>query len=193
MTPGLDDAVHDAQQAFRAALDALARPASVRALGRTIPGLPLGGAMAHLLLTLTDEDTPVWWQRPDASLARWLRFHTGARSVERSQEAVFAVVTEPASMPGLDAFDAGTAASPEHSCTLFVELPSLQGGPLLHGHGPGIRERAALSPAGLPANFWSQWQANHAAFPQGVDLFFTCGERALGLPRTTRIARLEEV
>jgi alpha-D-ribose 1-methylphosphonate 5-triphosphate synthase subunit PhnH len=26
-----------------------------------------------------------------------------------------------------------------------------------------------------------------------VDLFFTCGEQALGLPRTTRIARLEGV
>jgi alpha-D-ribose 1-methylphosphonate 5-triphosphate synthase subunit PhnH len=41
--------------------------------------------------------------------------------------------------------------------------------------------------------FWPQWRANHASFPQGVDVFFTCADRAIGLPRTTRVARLEGI
>ena len=28
---------------------------------------------------------------------------------------------------------------------------------------------------------------NHALFPRGIDMIFTCGTRALGLPRTTRV------
>jgi alpha-D-ribose 1-methylphosphonate 5-triphosphate synthase subunit PhnH len=46
---------------------------------------------------------------------------------------------------------------------------------------------------GPSAQFWAQWQANHAAFPRGVDVLFTCGADAVGLPRTTRVSRLAAV
>ena len=190
---GLQDPVHDAQRSFRAALAALSRPGTVQRAGRPIAGLPLGAALSHLLLALTDEDTPVWWQQPDAALERWLRFHTGAQSTAEPGEAAFAVVTDAATLPPLAQFRGGSLAAPEGSATLLVELPALEEGPTLHAHGPGIRERQPLALAGLPPAFWTQWQANHARFPQGVDLIFTCGERLLGLPRTTRIARLQEV
>lgn len=191
--PGLADPVHDAQRSFRAALDALARPGTPQALGAAIPGLALGPALSHLLLALTDESTPVWWQQDDAGLASWLRFHTGAPRAAAPAEAAFAVVTDAQAMPPLEAFAAGSLASPEFSTTLLVELPSLAQGPALQWHGPGIQGSRTVRLGGLPAQFWPQWQANHAAFPQGVDLIFTCGEQALGLPRTTRISRLEGV
>jgi len=190
---GLDDPVHDAQCGFRAALDALARPGQPRQLGRAIPGLPLGPALSHLLLTLTDEDTPVWWQPCDDALAQWLRFHTGAPAAQRQQDAAFAVVTDPSALPPLEQFALGTPASPEFSTTLLIEVASLHTGPVLQWHGPGIAGRRSVTVAGVPSAFWQQWQANHAAFPQGVDVMFTCGHQALGLPRTTRIGRLEEV
>lgn len=193
MRPGLRDPVHDAQRSFRAALQALARPGTPQPLGQAIEGLGLGPALSHLLLALTDEDTPVWWQHPDAGLQQWLRFHTGARATGEPGQAAFAVITDPAGMPALDACAQGSLAEPEFSTTLLVEVPSLTDGPALQAHGPGIRERQTLRVAGLPGNFWAQWQANHAAFPQGVDVLFTCGDRALGLPRTTRISRLQEV
>jgi alpha-D-ribose 1-methylphosphonate 5-triphosphate synthase subunit PhnH len=193
LSPGLADPVHDAQRGFRGALQALARPGRIQPLGGPIAGLALGGAMAHLLLTLADEDTPVWWQRVDTDLQHWLRFHTGAHSVAAADAAAFAVVLRAARMPPLQDFRAGTPAAPEQGCTLLVEVPSLQGGPEVQAQGPGIQERITLSIAGLPEGFWSQWQASHAAFPQGVDVFFTCGDAVLGLPRTTRIGRLQEV
>lgn len=192
MRAGLADPVHGAQAAFRAALQALSRPGLVQPLGQSVPSLPLGAAMSHLLLALTDEDTPVWWQQPDGDLADWLRFHTGARSTADTAQAAFAAVTDAARMPALDVFAAGSLAAPEFSTTLLVEVPSLTDGPELMAHGPGIRERQALRVAGLHEGFWAQWQANHAAFPQGVDVLFTCGGLAMGLPRTTRISRLQE-
>lgn len=191
--PGLADPVHDAQHAFRAALEALSRPGRIQRVGGSLPGLPLPPALAALLLTLTDDDTPVWWQQRSARLSQWLRFHTGARTVHDPAEARFAVVTEAADVPELRRFAWGSLEAPGDSCTLLVEVPSLAGGAAVQAHGPGIPGAVELRIAGLPESFWAQWLANHATFPQGVDIFFTCGEQVLGLPRTTRIGRLQEV
>jgi alpha-D-ribose 1-methylphosphonate 5-triphosphate synthase subunit PhnH len=191
LSAGFADPVHDAQHAFRRVLDALSRPGQRLALGSPVKGLALGPAMAHLLLALTDDDTAVWWQHSEGSAADWLRFHTGASRAATPAEAAFAVVTHAAALPPLDSFAAGSAESPEGSATLLVEVPSLDDGPAVEWRGPGIREMQTVRIAGLPENFWAQWQANHAAFPQGVDIVFTCADAALGLPRTTRVRRLE--
>lgn len=193
LAAGLADPVHDAQGAFRRVLDALARPGQRVTLDAQVAGLPLGAALAQLLLTLTDGDTPVWWQQADASLEQWLRFHTGAAVTRKPAEAAFAVITSAAALPALDRFAAGSIAAPESSCTLLVELPSLDGGPAVQWRGPGIQDTRTVRLAGLPDTFWPQWQANHAVFPQGVDIVFTCGPAAVGLPRTTRARQPEEL
>jgi alpha-D-ribose 1-methylphosphonate 5-triphosphate synthase subunit PhnH len=193
LTVGFADPVHDAQRAFRAVLDALARPGRAVHLGDRIDGLAIQAAMARLLLTLTDDDTAVWWQRSEPAAARWLRFHTGATVAAGPDQAAFAVIAEPQAMPPLAAFAQGTDAAPELSTTLLIEVPLLDGGTALQWHGPGLREPLTVRIAGMPAAFWNQWQANHAAFPQGVDVVFTCGAQAIGLPRTTRVGRLEGI
>lgn len=193
LAPGLLDGVHDSQQAFRSALDALARPGQVRHIGPALPGVALGGALARLLLSLSDDETPVWWQSTHADLPQWLRFHTGAPVAQRPDVASFAVLTDLTHLSALADFAPGSAASPELSCTLLIELPALVDGPTLEWHGPGIASVQRVGLSGLPDGFWAQWQANHAAFPQGVDIIFTCGDEALGLPRTTRVRRLEGV
>lgn len=66
-----------------------------------------------------------------------------------------------------------------------MELPSLTSGEASVWSGPGLRAPRGVQLAGLPASFWTQWQANHAAFPSGVDLFFVHGRQLVGLPRTT--------
>ncbi|NMM11369.1 MAG: phosphonate C-P lyase system protein PhnH [Polaromonas sp.] len=191
LSAGFADPVHDAQNAFRRVLDALSRPGRPVVLGKPLRGLALGPAMAHLLLALTDGDTAVWWQQNNRAAAEWLRFHTGAPLAATPREAAFAVLGDAATLPPLDTFAAGSADSPEGSATLLVEVPSLEAGPAVEWGGPGIREMQTVRIAGLADNFWAQWQVNHAAFPQGVDIVFTCADAALGLPRTTRVRRLE--
>jgi len=83
--------------------------------------------------------------------------------------------------------------APERSATLLVEVLSLDAGPAVEWRGPGIPELQTVRIAGLPDNFWAQWQANHASFPQGIDIIFTCADAAMGLPRTTRVRRLEGI
>lgn len=192
LSAGFADPVHEAQAAFRGVLEALSRPGQRMAIGRPVKGLALGAAMAHLLLALTDDDTPVWWQQANET-ADWLRFHTGARVAAAPSDAAFAVIGDVGAMPALDIFAAGSVESPEHAATLLIEVPSLSDGPAVDWHGPGIRDKQTVRLAGLPASFWTQWQANHAAFPQGVDIVFTCADAVLGLPRTTRVRRLEGI
>ncbi len=193
LAAGLPDAVHETQHAFRAVLDALARPGQIRSIGAPLPGVALGGAMARLLLTLCDDETPVWWQDGDLGLQSWLRFHTSAALADSPMLASFAVMTDIGRAPALEVFALGSAAAPEFSSTLLIELPALDGGPALDWRGPGIESTQRVALPGLPADFWTQWQANQASFPQGVDIIFTCAQHAIGLPRTTRVSRSEGV
>lgn len=193
LSAGFADPVHDAQQAFRGALDALSQPGQRISIGSPVSGLALDEAMAHLLLALTDDDTSVWWQDAGHTAAHWLRFHTGGRVADAPQDAAFACVSQPANMPALTAFAQGSAASPEFSATLLIEVQSFDRGPTLQWYGPGIRDARTVQIADLSEAFWTGWQENHAAFPQGVDVIFTCGGEAIGLPRTTRVARLEGI
>ena len=193
MAAGLPDAVHASQQGFRALLDAMARPGQIRKIGAALPDVPLGGAMARLLLSLTDDETPVWWQSVANCPSDWLRFHTGAPLTTDPTTAGFAVLLDSNTSPDLDSFSIGSAVSPEFSTTLLIELPSLTEGPGMEWHGPGIQVPLAVHLAGLPDRFWPLWQANHGALPCGVDLIFTCGAYAMGLPRTTRIRQLKGV
>ncbi|HEX7200702.1 MAG TPA: phosphonate C-P lyase system protein PhnH, partial [Dongiaceae bacterium] len=81
----------------------------------------------------------------------------------------------------------GEEEYPDRSATLVIEVTSLEeGGPLILS-GPGIADRRQLSLGGLAPSFLADWAANHALFPRGVDIFFTCGTRLCGLPRSIRL------
>jgi alpha-D-ribose 1-methylphosphonate 5-triphosphate synthase subunit PhnH len=144
--------------------------------------------LAEIALTLCDHDSPVWL---DAGLVRenavseWLKFHTGAPIVADPAEADFAFVT--GALPPLASFALGTDEYPDRSTTIVLSLPSLTAGPALTLRGPGIKDTAITSPAGLPGDFLTQWAENQAQFPRGVDLLLVAPEGLIGLPRTTRI------
>lgn len=188
--PGFGDPVQDAQGVFRAVLDAMARPGTIHdlALGIEAPA-PLSAGSAAVLMALADFETPVWLDgaAESAEAAAHLRFHCGCPLASGPADAVFAVVADPALMPPLSAFAAGTEEYPDRSCTVIVQVASLAAGAGWVLTGPGIRDRASLRVGGLPPAFAGWVRDNHAGFPLGVDLVFTCGGRIAALPRSTRI------
>ena len=188
---GLADRVHDSQRIFRALLRAMSQPASAMELPAvTVPPWPLGLAAGAAALTLADRDTPVWL---DAALADnsavgdWLRFHCGCPLVASPSAATFALVGEATTMPQFERFAAGDELYPDTSTTVIVEVASLCRGLTLRATGPGIRETASLSIAGLPEWFVGAWAANRARFPLGIDVFLTSGRWLAGLPRSTSL------
>jgi alpha-D-ribose 1-methylphosphonate 5-triphosphate synthase subunit PhnH len=178
---GFDDAPIQSSRAFRAALDAMARPGRIHEIGGAAPPAPLSVAAGTLLLTLADGTTPVHLAgHADCDAVRgWITFHTGAPLVP-AEAAVFALGRW-ADLAPQGRFAIGTPEYTDRAATLIVEVPVLKAeGPALTG--PGIRTRARLT---LPDP--EAFRANHALFPLGFDAFLTCGNRLAGLPRSTRV------
>jgi alpha-D-ribose 1-methylphosphonate 5-triphosphate synthase subunit PhnH len=184
---GFKNPVHDAQQTFRALLDALARPgiAQTTAPVSSPQGLTVGCAAA--CLTLLDLETVVWLQPGMSEAVRsWLLFHTGCRFTEQPQAADFAIIHDIQTMPRLDQFRWGTAAYPEASTSLLVQLPSLSGEHTVTLQGPGILAAVTLQTS-LNQGFWQQWQELTADYPLGLDAWCFVDHQVLGLPRTALV------
>lgn len=182
LTGGFADAPVAAAHAFRAAMEAMARPGTLVTLDGAAPPAPLSAAAGALVLTLCDPETPVWLapSHDVATVRDWIAFHTGAPLVAPDR-AMFAI-GDWAGLTPVTRFAIGTAEYPDRSATLIVELPALAAaGARLTG--PGIRDAAALS---LPEV--QIFQDNAALFPLGLDFYFTCGDRAAALPRTTHVS-----
>lgn len=181
LTGDFADAPRDAARAFRAALDAMARPGKIVTItGGTAPG-PVSPAAATLLLTLCDAETPLYLApgHDSDALRQWIAFHIGAPVVGRG-DAMFALGTWDALGPQTD-FPIGTPEYPDRSTTLIVEVAALanEGARLT---GPGIETEHWLT---LPDS--SFFARNHALFPLGLDCFFTSGGRLAALPRSTKV------
>ncbi|MBU9700064.1 phosphonate C-P lyase system protein PhnH [Rhodobacteraceae bacterium HSP-20] len=179
LTGGFATPPTDSARAFRAILDALARPGTIRTVDGAEPPAPLSSAAGAVALTLLDGTTPVHLagDHDTQDLRDWLTFHTGAPLVAAA-EAAFAFGTWDALLP-LDRFAIGTPEYPDRAATLVIEMPNLhpEGATL---RGPGIKGSAYLS---LPAT--APFIANRSLFPLGFDAFLTCGNRIAGLPRST--------
>ncbi|MEM9782441.1 MAG: phosphonate C-P lyase system protein PhnH [Pseudomonadota bacterium] len=189
LAPGFEAPSTHAAEAFRAAMDALARPGLLRAMPSLTAPDGLSHAAAALLLTLADPDTPVWLDDRAAGAAGWLVFHTGAAIAEDKASAALAVGPWAALMP-ISAWPAGVPDYPDRSTTLIIEVAALTGGPRLSLQGPGIAGRREVDPM-LPDEVPRVLSENRARFPLGVDLFLAAGDSVMGLPRTTCVTAAE--
>jgi alpha-D-ribose 1-methylphosphonate 5-triphosphate synthase subunit PhnH len=180
--------VFDSQTTYRELLQAMARPAAPRVLPVLPPAPPpvMPEAMA-ILLTLCDSTTSVWLQQPDEEVIRHLRFHAGIKLANQPQDADFALITDPLSMPALDIFARGDLRYPDRSATLIIQAAALAGKAGSTFAGPGIRDTARLAIDGLSNDFWQQRAALAAQLPLGIDLYFVAAQQVVGLPRTTRL------
>jgi alpha-D-ribose 1-methylphosphonate 5-triphosphate synthase subunit PhnH len=184
LTGGFADPATQSAHAFRAALDALARPATIHSLHGATPPVPLSVAAGVLILTLCDPTTPLHLAGAHdcPALRDWITFHCGAPLVA-AEHASFAVGTWAALQP-VTRFAVGQPDYPDRAATLIVEMPALStDGPKLRG--PGINGVASLS---LPET--AAFVANRALFPLGFDCFLTAGDRVAGLPRSTRVEEI---
>ncbi|HEY8566715.1 MAG TPA: phosphonate C-P lyase system protein PhnH [Beijerinckiaceae bacterium] len=188
---GFADPVLDAQRTFRAVMEALARPGRLQALETNLaPPEPLTPELAAVALTLADHEAPLWLDpalAAESAVAAYLRFHTGAAITADSREAAFALVADASRMPPLANFALGTLEYPDRSTTVIVAVESLSGKGGWRLRGPGIDGSAMLSAVPLRDGFAEELRANHARFPQGVDLLFVAPGRAAGLPRSTAL------
>lgn len=187
LRPGFTDPVLDSQQTFRAVLQAMARPGTVVDLPPFGPPPPgLNAAAAATVLTLVDVDTTLWLDNDATDAAGYFRFHCGCSIVETPSAADFALIANPATMPALSAFKAGSDDYPDRSATLILQVEGFGDGGASY-RGPGIKDTVTLAPYPLPADFAEQWRRNMALYPCGVDLILAAEAAVAALPRSSRL------
>ncbi|MHC8386206.1 phosphonate C-P lyase system protein PhnH [Pseudomonas sp. LB3P14] len=191
LQPAFTDPVLDAQRSFRAALKALAGPGLIQNLHATPSLEGLAPATYALCLALLDVDTPLWlapsFDTP--AIRANLAFHCGCPLTPYREAARFALLGAE-DLLDLSGFDHGNDRYPDQSCTLLVQLPSLDGGAGQAWRGPGIETQHQVS-LPLTDGFWREREQRNE-FPRGLDLFFAAGHDFIGLPRSTRVARTIE-
>ncbi len=181
---GFANPVLDAQRIFRMVLIALSEP------GRVLPIDPactppdtIDPAAAAIALTLCDADTPIWLAPSMADAANFFRFHLGAPIVG-AREALF-LLARADERPKLASLCTGTPEYPDRSATLILSVDHLDEGTGWQLSGPGIAGSHRFQARPLDGDFPAEWQANHARFPQGIDILFTARARIAGLARST--------
>jgi alpha-D-ribose 1-methylphosphonate 5-triphosphate synthase subunit PhnH len=137
-----------------------------------------------VLLTLADNETPLWLDASAHAARDWLAFHCGAPIADDMERATFAVAL---SLPDLRALPGGSHEAPESSATLILQLPELGRGNRYRLSGPGLREPGVLAATGLPAEFIPAWQRNHTLYPRGVDIILCAGTTLTALPRSVTV------
>ena len=177
----------DAAHAFRAVLEAMARPGTIQPIAGAVPPAPLSPAAGAVLLTLCDTQTRLHLSgAADCPAVRtWIAFHTGA-PLTGPADCMFALGAWH-DLGALEVYPVGTSEYPDRSATLIVESERLEprGATLT---GPGIHERAHLS---LPET--DVFRRNAALYPLGLDFIFTCGDRLAALPRSTHVSAAEDL
>lgn len=181
LTGGFSDPATQSAHAFRALLEAMARPGQIQEVAGALPPAPLSIAAGVTLLTLADATTPLHLAgRFDCEALRgWISFHCGAPLVS-AEEAQIALGSWQDLQP-VSRFKIGEPAYPDRSATLVAEMEELraEGARLT---GPGILGETQLS---LPET--TAFQANRQLFPLGFDVILTCGNRLAALPRSTKV------
>jgi alpha-D-ribose 1-methylphosphonate 5-triphosphate synthase subunit PhnH len=181
LSGGFAKAPQQSARAFRAAMNAMARPGAIEQVQGAQPPAPMSVATGVLALTLLDGETPVYLAGAyDCPAVRdWITFHTGAPFSGR-EFCAFAIGEWEDLMP-LAGYPVGTSEYPDRSATLIVEMSSLMAkGAALRG--PGIQSVAHLNVPDVPA-----LQSNAKQFPLGLDFFFTCNDLLAALPRSTKL------
>lgn len=188
--PGFTNPVFESQDTFRRILDAYAYVGRPQMLGAVAMAVgPLAPPTVSACLTLADFETSIWLDsRSDRGEVRnYLGFHCGTPFADGADEAAFAIVADPTTMPRLAEFHPGTELEPQTSTTIVVQVPSFTGGPAVRWRGPGIQHEASVAIEGLPSWFWEEWQFNQELYPVGVDVLFTSGNAIIALPRSISV------
>ncbi len=144
LSGGFADPPVEAARAFRACLEAMARPGRLQAVAGAAPPAPLSPAAGAVLLTLVDAETPLHLapSHDTDAVRAWIAFHTGAPLVGRG-EARFALGDWAALLP-LGDYPLGTPEYPDRSATLIVEVAGFDG-PEARLTGPGIETAHRLA------------------------------------------------
>jgi len=193
---GFDD-IFDSQATFRALLDALSRPGTIRRLpARPYASAPQGFCAPALTILKTMCDHRVSFsigsssRRPDLVSYLTMNLSTPFEEVEKADYVLFEGERFD---PDFANLNHGTLEFPEFSATALLCVRRLSdGGQIalpgssLRFRGPGVKGTASLRAAGLDARYLEERSRANQFYPMGIDLFLVDADgRVAGIPRVS--------
>ena len=181
LSGGFINPPQDSARAFRQIMNAMARPGQIVSLSGLTPPDPLSKAQATVALTLFDHTTMICLkdQYDNDAVKSWLNFHTGTNYT--SPELADFIICNHDGIGEISTLKQGNSEYPDQSATVIVEYPKLTSGKCKLT-GPGIKDAIMISITQI-----SPFRNGQGVFPLGVDFMLTCGDKLMGLPRTTKM------
>ena len=186
---GNDDAAPGSQQTFRAIFAAMEHPGRLVTIHEN-PYAPdvLNSASAAVCLTLLGYETPVWTDADLNSPAiSWLQLGCESSVVTETCMAYYAIITKPACMPALNFFRIGPFEYPEKETTIIVQVDDIIPATGTDHSNVVTYKTAWLEFKGITEKFWIQWRQLSRLNPPGINIFITCDDVLVALPRIKRI------
>lgn len=184
---GFKDKTFESQEAFRLILQATSNPGKkIQFTNDYHSRENLNASSINIIFTLLDLDTNVFIQSAqESNISNFIKLHTGAPITKNKVESDFAVVTD--GDLDFDSFNEGLDQYPDKATTLIIQIHSMSQGEDFVLSGPGIKNSNRITLSGIPHNFKEKVNANSSKFPLGVDIFLTCKNELISLPRTIKI------
>lgn len=176
------------QRAFRALLDAMARPGTIHDLPAAREADGVWGSALIAMQCLLDHEVTFAVEADDRSVHEQILRRTGARSAPLA-EAGYVLVDAAHAVAAIEAAREGDLEEPERSATVVVRVDAIGSGalrPVLSG--PGIQSVQTLAIEGLEAAALRALIERNAVYPSGIDTVLVDQQgRVACLPRSTRI------
>lgn len=189
----------ESQRAFRALLDALARPGHVAALPASLSDRMPAALVPAAALADVEVTVAVLTEPADDDWAGAVRTATGARTAPLALAQMVACLRAP-SPAELSALERGDAATPERGARVSIACRSVgtwEGGPaaspgiVLALRGPGVAGTAHVVVDGLDGEVPHVLADVNRSFPAGIDVWLAADDgNVVGLPRSTSVAVL---
>ncbi len=189
LSGGFENAPAQCASVFRAILMATARPGTMHEIAYKLhPPSLLSSTTAAVILTLADQDTPLWLAPAltDRKVKSYLKFHTGASLTSEQTSTTFAVFPS-TQRPDLSIFPVGSDEYPDRSATVILQIDKTSAPTTVFLEGPGIEKKLTLSLPGLDKEFWQFVQNNHQIYPRGLDFLFCLSNAIVACPRSSKV------
>jgi alpha-D-ribose 1-methylphosphonate 5-triphosphate synthase subunit PhnH len=190
------DPVHDAQRHFRGLLDSMAHPGQIRDLDcqPLAPPDGLDPAGAATALALLNRDCSFAAYGYSEAVIDYLRQNTRSPVARSGSEAEYLLFArDSVDLVVLASADTGDPAYPETGATVLIQVEALDSGGLGAGaltvtlQGPGVDGSIRFQMSGVSSAVLGILREKNDEYPLGVDTIFTCGERLVSMPRSSRL------
>jgi alpha-D-ribose 1-methylphosphonate 5-triphosphate synthase subunit PhnH len=174
-----------AQEAFRAVMNAMARPFRAERLPERALGGGEGAAVKLLAFTLADNAVSLYVHGDDA-LAAEIREATRARPAGAG-DADFVILHGAGGRGMLSNVNRGSLSDPQKGATVIICVPELSGAARIMARGPGIDGSLVFGASDIVAGYLREASELGVEYPMGFEmLFVTPRGEVLAAPRRVR-------